>query len=120
MHSPRTGGRYNGARPSRKAVASIKERIRRRLRSGNQAPWENVARDLNRTVRGWAACFCYGSVAQARHDVTLHLYHTVRRFLRRRHKLAGPGYRPFPIQDVFGTLGVLSPATCPRRSLRMP
>ena len=32
MHSPRTGGRYNGARPSAKAVASIKERIRQRLR----------------------------------------------------------------------------------------
>jgi RNA-directed DNA polymerase len=120
MHSPRTGGRYNGARPSRKAVVSIKERIRRRLRSGNQAPWEDVARDLNRTVRGWAAYFCYGSVAKARHDVTLHLYHTVRRFLRRRHKLAGPGYRQFPIQDVFGALGVLSPASCPQRSLRMP
>ena len=38
MYSPRTGRRYNGARPSTKAVASIKERIRRRLRPGNQAP----------------------------------------------------------------------------------
>jgi RNA-directed DNA polymerase len=120
MHSPRTGGRYNGARPSRKAVASIKERIRQRLRPGNQAPWEEVARDLTRTVRGWTAYFSFGSVAMARHDVTLHLYHTVRRFLRRRHKVAGPGYRQCPIQDVFGTLGVLSPTTCPRRSVRMP
>src|ERR1019366_1578707 len=31
LYSPRTGGRYNGARPSKKAVASIKETIRRRL-----------------------------------------------------------------------------------------
>jgi len=114
MHSPRTGGRYNGARPSKQAVASIKDTIRRRLRSGNHAPWEEVARDLNRTVRGWAAYFSYGSVTKARHAVTLHVYHTVRRFLRRRHKVAGGGYRQFPIQDVFGTLGVLSPESCPR------
>jgi RNA-directed DNA polymerase len=114
MHSPRTGGRYNGARPSKKAVASIKGSIRQRLRPGNQAPWEKVARDLNRTVRGWSAYFSYGSVTKARHDVALHLYHTVRRFLRRRHKVAGPGYRQFPIQDVFGQLGVLSPESCTR------
>ena len=114
MYSPRTGGRYNGAQPSKRAVASIKDSIRQRLRPGNQAPWEEVARDLNRTVRGWSAYFSYGSVAKARHDVALHLYHTVRCFLRRRHKVAGPGYRQFPIQDVFGPLGVLSPESCTR------
>jgi hypothetical protein len=48
-------------------------------------------------------------VAKARHAVMLHLYHAVRRFLRRRHKIAGPGYRQFPMQDVFGKLGVLPP-----------
>ncbi len=123
MYSPRTGGRYNGARPSRKAVASIKEHIRRRLRPGNHAPWDDVARDLNRRVRGWSAYFSYGSVTKARHAVKLHVYHTVRRFLRRRHKVTGDGYRQFPIQDVFGTLGVLSPESYPhfvRSARRMP
>jgi hypothetical protein len=32
-----------------------------RVRPGNHARWEEVARDLNRTVRGWAAYFSYGS-----------------------------------------------------------
>jgi RNA-directed DNA polymerase len=114
MYSPRTGGRYNGARPSKKAIAAVKAAIRTRLRNGNQAPWAEVVRRLNRTVRGWAAYFCYGSLAKARHDVQLHLYHTVRRFLRRRHKLAGPGYRQFPVTAVFGELGVLSLDRLPR------
>ena len=114
MHSPRTGGRYNGAQPSKKAVASIKEQIRRRLRPGNQAPWEEVARGLNRTVRGWSAYFSYGSVSKARHTVQLHLYHTVRGFLRRR-QVAGSGFRRFPAQRVFGELGVLSLEPPPRR-----
>src|SRR5437870_7781381 len=52
MYSPRTGGRYNGARPSKKAIASIKGAIRRRLRTGNHAPWAEVVSRLNRTVRG--------------------------------------------------------------------
>jgi hypothetical protein len=69
MHSPRTGGRYNGAQPSKKAVASIRERIRSRLRPGIQAPWEEVAGALNRTVRGWANYFSYGSVTTARRAV---------------------------------------------------
>lgn len=115
MYSPRTGGRYNGARPSKKAIASIKEAIRRRLRNGNQSPWEDVVRRLNQSLRGWAAYFSYGSLAKARHDVGQHLYHTVRCFLRRRHKLAGSGYRQFPERDVFGKLGVLSLKHLPRR-----
>jgi RNA-directed DNA polymerase len=114
MYSPRTGGRYNGARPSKKAIASIKGAIRKQLRNGNQAPWPEVVSRLNRTVRGWAAYFCYGSLAKARHDVQEHLYHSVRRFLRRRHKVAGPGYRQFPEATVFGELGVLALDRLPR------
>jgi len=51
MYSPRTGGRYNGVRPSKRAVASIRDAIGQRLRPGNQAPWEDVVRTLNRTRR---------------------------------------------------------------------
>src|SRR2546428_626659 len=106
LYSPRTGGRYNGARPSKKAVASIKETIRRRLRPGNQSPWEEVVEPLNRSVRGWAAYFTYGSVSKARSGVQRYLGQTVRRFLCRRHKVKGGGYRQFPEARVFGELGV--------------
>ena len=57
-------------------------------------------------------------MTKARHDVGLYLYHTVRRFLRRGHKLAGSGYRRFPMAVVFGELGVLSPLTLSRPPLR--
>jgi hypothetical protein len=43
------------------------------------------------------------------------MYHTVRRFLRRRHKIARSGYRRFPMPRE---LGVLSPLTLPRPPLR--
>lgn len=108
MYSPRTGGRYNGAQPSKKAIARMKERIRQHLRPGNQAPWEEVVEPLNRSVRGWAAYFTYGSVSKARSGVQRYLYQTVRRFLCRRHKVKGGGYRQFPEARVFGELGVFS------------
>jgi len=108
MYSPRTGGRYNGASPSKKAIKRIKESIRARLRPGNQAPWTEVAAALNRTLRGWANYFCYGSLAKVRSHVDQHVYDRVRHFLRRRHKVAGRGYRQFPEQLVFGELGVVS------------
>jgi len=79
----------------------------------------DVVRALNRTVRGWLAYFSHATVTTARHAVQLHLYHAVRRFLRRRHKLAGSGYRRFPMPVVFGELGVLSPLALSRLPLRM-
>jgi hypothetical protein len=114
MYSPRTGGRYNGAQPSKKAIARIKERIRGHLRAGNTAPWEDVVVPLNRSVRGWATYFSYGSVAKARDGVQRYLYQTVRRFLCRRHKVKGGGYRQFPEARVFGELGVCSFASSAR------
>jgi RNA-directed DNA polymerase len=119
MYSPRNGGRYPGARPSRKAVMSVKNTIRQRLRRGSPVSWEELARDLNRAVRGWAAYFSYGSCTKARRAVHLHLYHAVRRFLRSRHNVAGRGYRQFPEPVVFGKLGVIRLASCPRTPLRM-
>ncbi len=51
-----------------------------------------------------ATYFSYGTVTKARHEVELHLYHAVRRFLRRRHKIAGSGYRRFPMpRRLWGT-----------------
>jgi RNA-directed DNA polymerase len=108
MYSPRTGGRYIGARPSNAAIARIKARIRQHLRSGNQAPWQEVAAPLNRTVRGWATYFTYGSVTKARSGVQRYLYATVRRLLCRRHKVKGGGYRQFSDTRVCGELGVFS------------
>jgi RNA-directed DNA polymerase len=35
MYSPRTGGHYHGVRPSKKAVATMRDAIRRQLRPGN-------------------------------------------------------------------------------------
>ena len=120
MYSPRTGGRYHGARPSRKAVASIKNSIRVALRPGNQAPRQDVVDSLNQIVRGWTTYFSYGTVQQARHAVRRHLVRAVRRFLCRRHKLGGAGRRRFPETLIFGELGVRAPDSYPYHVTSFP
>ena len=59
VHRP-TGRVYVGAQPSRRAVARLRERVRGILRSGNQAPWPEVVRQVNRVVGGWQRYFSYG------------------------------------------------------------
>ena len=48
VHRP-TGRTYLAAQPSRKATARLRERVRT-IRSGNQAPWRDVVRQVNWVV----------------------------------------------------------------------
>ena len=54
--------------------------------------------------------------ARLAHQVSLEFDRPKRRFLRRRHKVAGPGYRQFPEAAVFGELGVVALDRLPRRA----
>jgi RNA-directed DNA polymerase len=97
---------YLGAAPAKKAVQRVKGRIRQILRPTNQAPWETVVADLNPVLRGWAHYFSYGTRLMAYRAVDHYVYERVRQFLRRRHKVPSRGTRRFPLDRVFGELGV--------------
>jgi RNA-directed DNA polymerase len=100
------GHGYLGAAPAKKAVQRVKGRIRGILRPGNQAPWDEVRTELNRVLCGWANYFTYGTRLLAYRAVDHYVYERVRHFLRRRHKVPSRGTRRFPIDRVFGELGV--------------
>jgi len=102
----KTGHGYLGAAPAKKAVQRLKGRIRQILRPGNQAPWDEVVRELNPVLRGWAHYFAYGTRLMAYRAVDHYVYERVRHFLRRRHKVPSRGIRRFPAERVFGELGV--------------
>jgi RNA-directed DNA polymerase len=100
------GHGYLGARPAKKAVQRIKGRIRGILRPANQAPWAAVVAELNPVLRGWAHYFAYGTRLMAYRAVDNYVYERARHFLRRRHKVPSRGTRCFPVERVFGELGV--------------
>jgi RNA-directed DNA polymerase len=108
MRSPRNGHPYIGATVSKKSVSRLKEKIRGHLRPGNQAPWPEVVEKLNLTLRGFANYFRFGSVEKARRSIQAYTWDSVRRFLRRRHKISSGGYYVFSEAKVFGELGVFS------------
>src|SRR6185312_2910473 len=52
---------YLGASPSRKSVQRLKVKVGEILVAGNQAPWMEVRKRLNRILSGWSAYFRYGT-----------------------------------------------------------
>ena len=111
----RTDGHwYLAATPAAKSVAQVKRAIGLVLQPGNQAPWPDVATRLNRTLRGWANYFSYGTRSMAYQAVNRYVAETVRHFLCRRHKVRSRGTRRFAPVRVFGPLGVTWLRTRPR------
>jgi RNA-directed DNA polymerase len=98
---------YLSAKPSPKSVQRVKERIGVVLQPGNQQPWPDVARQLNRILRGWAHYFSYGTRLMGYRAVDRYVAHRARAFLRRRHKMRHRrGIGPFPDERLFGPLGI--------------
>ena len=103
----KNGQRYLGASPSKQSLLRLKERVGEILVPGNQAPWAEVRDQLNRLLRGWSAYFSYGTRLVAYRAVDNHVYHSVRRYLVRRHKVQSRGTSRFSDEVVFGERGVL-------------
>jgi RNA-directed DNA polymerase len=99
---------YLGAKPSKKAVRRLKEKVRAQLRDSNKDPLPHVVRGLNRLLRGWANYFSHGSTFVAYRSVDSHVCERMQNFLRRRHKVSTRGTRVFGWYRVFGSLGVIS------------
>jgi RNA-directed DNA polymerase len=101
------GHAYLAAKPSKKSVRRVKIAVRAVLRPGNQGCWTDVVARLNRTLRGWANYFSYGTPFMAYRAIDNYVYACSRHFLVRRHKVPTRGTRRFPAERVFGQLGVL-------------
>jgi len=104
----RDGHWYLAAQPSGKAVRRLKERVRSILRPGNKGAWPEVVGRLNRTLRGWANYYDQGTRYLAYRAVDNYVYHAVRNFRRRRHRIRNPGrVRRLSSEVIFGKLGVV-------------
>ena len=102
------GSWYLGAKPSKKSVRRLKEKVRAQLSPHNMKPLPVVVRALNRTLRGWANYYSHGSTFVVYRTVDAHVYERMRNFLRRRHKVPTRGIRVFGWDTIFGSLGVTS------------
>ena len=110
-HSYKTGVRYPGATPSKKAVQRLKHDLRDWLTRTNPRPVEEIVATLNRKVQGWATYFRYGSVQRVRQNLDAFVCQRMRGFLRRRHQIQTRATRRFSRRYIFEELGVVSLTT---------
>ena len=102
----KTGQKYLGARPSKKAMEHARAEVSRILRRGRTERWEEIAGELNRFLRGWATYFAYDSPMHAFNVLDWHVTERVRNFLSRRHNVARATSR-FKYNEVHRSLRVL-------------
>lgn len=106
MMNKRTRRRYLGVQPSKKAMERIRETVSKTLWRGRTERWESIRDELNRTLRGWANYFAYGSPQRTFRLVDIHVAERARNLLRRRHQLPRATSR-FGYVEVHGDLGVI-------------
>lgn len=107
MTSKFNGRQYLGAAPSTKAIQRLRERLRRILYRGNVAPWIEVTKELNQTLRGWENYFSYGSVGRAYEAVNWMVLERTRYILRKRHRVSTRTmWRQFSAPQIYGSYGV--------------
>jgi group II intron reverse transcriptase/maturase len=113
-YSRKDGHAYIGTRPSKKSiqrmVANISEVTDRRT---GLLDAEEIVGRLNRKLTGWANYFCLGPVSPAYHAIDTHVRQRLRRWLCKKHKVAGTGTTRFPDQVLHKDLGLvqLAPRT---------
>jgi RNA-directed DNA polymerase len=104
-YSSQTGKVYIGTKPSKKKV----ERVCREISELTEPRWGlidtgvQVAR-INRKLEGWSNYFRLGSVSKAYRAVDRHTVHRLRQWLRKKHKVQGPGRARFPDQYLYQKL----------------
>ena len=96
-YSRKTGKAYIAPRPARKSIRRIVEQVRQT--TSRRMVWqdaEEIVRRLNPRLVGWANYFCLGPVSPAYKAIDHYTMNRLRRWLCRKHKVRGNGYRKFP------------------------
>ena len=104
------GKSFIGTRPSKKAVS----RVTRRIREETSRRWLTSAvakrvEELNTVLRGWCGYFDQGPVHQAHRRLRQYTERRLRRWLMRKHKRRGTGYRQYPDEYLYHHLGLFTP-----------
>jgi RNA-directed DNA polymerase len=115
-YSPKTGRAFWGTRPSKKSIQRITRSISELTRSRRVLlDTGMVVGAINQKLTGWGNYFSLGPVTPAYRIVDAHVRFRLRRWLCRKHKVAGQGSRAFPEKHLYHRLGLVSLRTRPRK-----
>ena len=69
---------------------------------------DNLVRQLNEVLVGWADYFRLGSVSAAYRRVQTHANERLRRWLCQKHAVRGRGYSRYPDRDLYERLSLVN------------
>jgi hypothetical protein len=101
------GRSFLGIKPSKKAT----HRLRRRIHDETSRRWDCLLPQeripvLNSILRGWCGYFNHGHVLPAYRVLRRYAEQRLRRWLMRREKRYGTGYKRYPLAYLYQTLGL--------------
>jgi RNA-directed DNA polymerase len=103
----RNGTPYWGTRPSKKAIKRLKQSIHDATSSRwNATTAESRVEEINAKVRGWAGYFNQGPVCRIYRDIQNYTARRLRIWLMRKRGKKGTGYRQYPDEYLYQTLGL--------------
>ena len=111
----KTGKRFPLIKPSKKVAKHIRAKIKGlTARRSLSSPKEVVINKLNDVVRGWTGDFYYQHCSKDFSALKNYLEERVRIYLRRKHAKKGRGYKAYPNEYLYNTLGLYKiPTTAP-------
>jgi RNA-directed DNA polymerase len=106
----RDGRPYLGTCISKKAISRVLGRIHEETsRRWTQDSAEKRVAELNLILRGWCGYFDQGPVYRPYKLVRRYTERRLRRWLMKKHKRRGTGYRQYPDEHLYERLGLFNP-----------
>jgi len=104
------GRPFIGTRPSKKALRRVRQRIHdETTRRWNQKPVQTRVKEINAILRGWCGYFDQGPVYKEYKFLANYTERRLRRWLMKKHKRRGTGYRQYPDRFLYEELGLYKP-----------
>jgi group II intron reverse transcriptase/maturase len=102
-----TGREFPLIRPSQKALTRIKGEIKKMTgRNSLAQPQAVLLGKLNEIVRGWIGYFYYGNCSKDLYLLKRFTEQRLRIYLRRKHRVKSWGYKAYPDEYLYETVGL--------------
>ena len=105
-NSRKTDNRYTRVTPSKKAIQTLKDKVKIITYRGNKQPIQDVITRINISAKGWRNYYNIGYQSESFTKVNDFLRCRVRKFLKRRKNKAGQGWKEYNYDFLYKKLGL--------------
>lgn len=102
----REGTSYVSKTPKKKKCQEIRRRVKAVLEANWNKPLPEVIEAVNEVVRGWVNYFRIGNSARAFNAVRNDIEQKARKFVRKRQKRRGFGWKQWSREEIYGRWGL--------------